>query len=620
MLETGGGSLECLAARRISSISQPVRFLSLFMYSFNRLHRFCIIFVATAILASAPGLFGQSVPAFTQVIVFGDSLSDDGNLGHRIQDQYFFTYPGGDFNYSDSRFTNSSDTDPGSALYAGTWHEQLARDFLGLSAATNSLDGGNDYAFGGATTEAETREVTVISNPDPFIGGDFTVTVDNLGRQVNDYLADKTFDPAALFVVWGGGNDLFDDDSSTNVIATAERVAGLVEQLARAGAVSILVPNVPPLGLVPNYKDDVAKATALNAASAQYRAELNTQLDAAVTTLAGENITITLYRLDVYGLFYRLAANPEDYGFVNISDSAQGQSVDPDAYLFWDDIHPTTAGHHQIAAAAFDLLNGTAQPPAQSLNLSTRLPVGTGDNVLIGGLIVTGTDSKQVIVRGIGPSLEINGVPLANTLADPVLELYQGDMLIMSNDNWKDTQQSEIEATTIPPTNDLESAIVATLAPGSYTVILRGQNGGTGTGLVEAYDLDAAAPSSLANISTRGFVQTGDDVLIAGFIVGNGGSNTVVVRAIGPSLAAAGVSNPLADPTLDLYDANGAVIRSDDNWRDTQEALIQSTGLAPTEDAESVIIRSLTPGSYTAIVRGKDGGTGVALVEVYNLQ
>jgi GDSL-like Lipase/Acylhydrolase len=281
----------------------------------------------------------------------------------------------------------------------------------------------------------------------------------------------------------------------------------LVEQLARAGAVYILVPNVPPLGLVPNYKDDVAKATALNAASAEYRQEINTQLDAALSTLAGE--AITFYRLDIYGLFYRLAANLEDYGFVNINDSAQGESVDPDEYLFWDDIHPATAGHYQIAAAAFGPLNGTAQPPAQSLSLSARLNVGIGDDVSIGGLIITGSEPKQVIVRGIGPSLAMNGVPLANPLADPTLELYLDGTLLLTNDNWKGSQQSEIEATGIAPTDDIESAIVATLAPGSYTVILRGQNSGTGIGLVEAYDLDATAQSSLANTSTRGLVETG---------------------------------------------------------------------------------------------------------------
>lgn len=576
--------------------------------------------VALALVLFTPQLFAQSPPAFSQIIVFGDSLSDDGNVRHVLEEQFGISYPGGAYNYSDGRFTNSSDTDPNSGTYSGTWHEQLARDFLGLSVATNSLDGGTDYAFGGATTESGTREVTVISNPDPFVGGEVTVTIDNLGKQVDDYLAGNTVDPAALYIVWGGGNDLFDDDSSDNVTATAERVAGLVEQLARAGAAYVLVPNVPPLGLVPNYKDDPERAAALNAASGDYRAELNGQLDSAISTLAGESISISLYRLDLYGLFYRLAANPEDYGFVNISDSAQGESVDPDEYLFWDDIHPTTAGHYQIAAAAFDLLSGTAELPAQSLNLSARLNIGTGENVLIGGLIVAGTDLKQVIVRGIGPSLAVNGTPVANTLADPTLELYQDGALLMSNNDWRDSQESDIEATGLAPSQDLESAIVTTLAPGSYTVVLRGQNSGTGIGLVEAYDLDPEAQSSLANTSTRGLVQTGDDVLIGGFIVGNGGSDTVVVRAIGPSLAETGVANPLADPMLDLYDANGTIIRSDDDWRESQESLLQSTGLAPTDDAESALIRSLAAGSYTAVVRGKDGGTGVALVEVYNLR
>ena len=187
--------------------------------------------------------------------------------------------------------------------------------------------------------------------------------------------------------------------------------------------------------------------------------------------------------------------------------------------------------------------------------------------MLIGGFIINGTESKQVIVRGIGPSLAVNGVPLVNRLADPAIDLYQGDTLIMTNNNWKDSQQTEIEATGIPPTDDLESAIIATLAPGSYTAVLRGNNGETGNGLFEVYDLDAAANSMLANVSARGLVQTGDDVLIAGFIIGSGESDTVVVRAIGPSLADTGIANPLQDPTLDLYDVNGVVIMSDDNWR-----------------------------------------------------
>ncbi|MGH8164691.1 MAG: SGNH/GDSL hydrolase family protein, partial [Rhodanobacteraceae bacterium] len=357
-----------------------------------------------ALCAFAPRGFTQTPPTFSQVVVFGDSLSDDGNIRHLLEDQYFISYPGGDYNYSDGRFTNSSDTDPSSDLYAGTWHEQLERDFLGLPVATNSLDGGTDYAFGGATTADGTSSRTVISNPTPFGGGQLSVDVDNMGKQVQDYFDDRTPDPAALYILWGGGNDLFDDHSASHVTETATNVAELVKTLARAGARSILVPNVPPLGVVPHYKDDPETAAALNAASATYRGELNTDLDAAVATLSGEGITITLYRLDVYGLFYRLAANPEDYGFTNISDSAQGQPVDPDQYLFWDDLHPTTAGHHQIAAAAFDLLSGTAPAPAQALNISSRLDVGTGEDVLIDGLIITGSGAKKVIVRGLGPS------------------------------------------------------------------------------------------------------------------------------------------------------------------------------------------------------------------------
>ncbi|HEY2799460.1 MAG TPA: SGNH/GDSL hydrolase family protein [Chthoniobacterales bacterium] len=574
-----------------------------------------------ALFALAPRGFGQTPPTFSQVVVFGDSLSDDGNLRHVLEDEYDLSYPGGDFNYSDGRFTNSSDTDPSSDLYAGTWHEQLERDFLGLPVATNSLDGGTDYAFGGATTANGTTSRTVISNPIPFGGGQFSVDVDNLGKQVQDYFDDRTPDPAALYILWGGGNDLFDDHSAAHVTVTATNVAELVKTLARAGARSILVPNVPPLGLVPHYKDDPDTAAALNAASANYRGELNTDLDAAIATLADEGITITLYRLDVYGLFYRLAANPEDYGFTNISDSAQDQSVDPDHYLFWDDLHPTTAGHHQIASAAFDLLSGTAPVPAQSVNISSRLDVGTGEDALIDGFIITGSQPKKVIIRGLGPSLEVGGMPLAGSLADPTLALYHDGTRIKSNDNWKDTQEAAIEATGIAPDNDLESAIVATLNPGEYTAILRGKHGSTGIGLVEAYDLDTSVPSVFANTSTRGFVRPGDDALIGGFIVGNGDKDTVVLRAIGPSLTnTGGVNNPLPDPTLDLYDANGNLIKSNDDWQDSQGALIQSTGLAPTNDAESAIIRSLDPGNYTAVVRGKNGASGVALVEVYNLQ
>ena len=264
--------------------------------------------------------------------------------------------------------------------------------------------------------------------------------------------------------------------------------------------------------------------------------------------------------------------------------------------------------------------SGTPQAtPSQLLNIATRMRVQTGDNVLIGGFIITGTDPKRVIIRGIGPSLSSL---FTGALADPTLELFQGSTSLAMNDNWRTDQEAEIVATGIPPTNDLESAIVRTLTPGSYTAILRGKNDTTGIGVVEAYDLDRAANSRLANIATRGFVETGDNVMIGGLIIGpaDGGSARVVVRAIGPSLGNVGISGALQDPTLDLVDSNGVIIRSNNNWRDSQEAEIIATGLAPTDDRESALVQIVAPGSYTAIVRGVGTLTGVALVEVYQLQ
>jgi hypothetical protein len=259
----------------------------------------------------------------------------------------------------------------------------------------------------------------------------------------------------------------------------------------------------------------------------------------------------------------------------------------------------------------------------QLLNISTRLKVLTDENVLIGGFIVTGNDDKKVLLRAIGSSLTAEGVQGA--LGDPVLELHKGRTVVAQNDNWKQTQQAEIEATTIPPKSELESAMVQTLAAHTtgYTAIVSGKGGATGIGLVEAYDLnEATADSQLANISTRGFVDTGENVLIGGVIVGGGASTStakVLVRAIGPSLTGAGVQGALADPVLELHNASGAIVASNDNWKTTQKSEIEATTIPPTNDAESAIVRTLAPGKYTAIVRGVNNTTGVALVEVYAL-
>jgi glucose/arabinose dehydrogenase len=260
----------------------------------------------------------------------------------------------------------------------------------------------------------------------------------------------------------------------------------------------------------------------------------------------------------------------------------------------------------------------------QSLNISVRSRVGTGADVLISGFINTGTAAKKVILRGLGPSLQQSGV--TDPLSDPVLELHSSDgSLITSNNNWKENtaqQQLDITNNQLAPSNDQESAIVATLQPGNYTAILRGQGNTTGIGLVEAYDVDRTSASRLGNISGRASVQAGNNVLIAGFIVGNNiGAAKVVVRGMGPSLAQAGVTNPLPDPTLELRDNNGALVIANDNWQDNsaQATQISANGLAPGNPAEAAVATSLVPGTYTAIVAGKNGGSGVGVVEVYNL-
>jgi uncharacterized delta-60 repeat protein len=253
-------------------------------------------------------------------------------------------------------------------------------------------------------------------------------------------------------------------------------------------------------------------------------------------------------------------------------------------------------------------------------NLSARAHVFTGERILIAGFIIQGSENKTLLIRGIGPSLSAFGVPSA--LADPTLSLLDHTgALIAANDNWKSTQQAQIQATGLAPPNDLDAAILVTLSPGAYTAFLQGKAMTTGIALAEVYDVDPNANAQPTNTSARAFVGTGNDVLIGGTIIGGdaGSLLRVLVRALGPSLASFGVATPLADPTLSLRDANGNVIANNDNWKDSQQADIAATGKAPPKDHESAILTLLAPGNYTAIVAGKNATTGVALIEFYNL-
>ena len=280
-------------------------------------------------------------------------------------------------------------------------------------------------------------------------------------------------------------------------------------------------------------------------------------------------------------------------------------------------------------------IGGVILPPRPQLrNISTRGVVMDGDKVLIGGFMLRGVDSKSVLIRGLGPSLSVNGVPLANRMANPTIKLMQGSTELAQNNDWRSDQQTEIAATGLPPEFDTEAALVRTLAPGDYSVILGGADNTTGLGLVEIYDLDYSRLAAFANISTRGLVEPGDHALIGGIIIqppANPPANLpqvmpstvrVIVRAIGPSMNVNGQPVPgrLADPTLDLYDANGSTVFSNDDWVNSlQMSEIIASGLAPTDPKESAIIGNFAPGSFTAVVRGAGGTSGIALVEAYEL-
>jgi len=313
-------------------------------------------------------------------------------------------------------------------------------------------------------------------------------------------------------------------------------------------------------------------------------------------------------------VLWKVYSGPAGVSFANASQPATTATISgPGAYTF---VLSADDGTHTVA---YDAVVVRVTGHNALANLSTRVQVGTASNVAIAGFIVTGNTAKQVVARGLGPSLAAVGVQGA--LSDPLLELYDASgNLLATNNDWQQTQAQALSDANLAPSNDLESAILATLAPGAYTAILRGNANATGIGLVEVYDLQPSATSKLGNLSTRGLVGSTQNVMIGGTIVTGPDPARVVFRALGPSLAAVGIQNPISDPQLDLFDANGVKISSNNNWKDSQQVAIAGAGLAPSSDLESAILTDLAPGNYTAVVNSANGASGIALVEAYHLQ
>jgi hypothetical protein len=313
-------------------------------------------------------------------------------------------------------------------------------------------------------------------------------------------------------------------------------------------------------------------------------------------------------------ILWKVYSGPAGVSFANANQASTTVTVNgPGTYTFM------LSADDGVHAIAYDAVVVRITGHDALANLSTRVQVGTGNNVAIAGFIIIGDAAKQVVVRGLGPSLATAGVEGA--LSDPVLELYDASgSLLLGNNDWEDAQAQVLRDTNIAPTNNLESAILTTFAPGAYTAVLRGNGNATGIGLVEVYDLQQSAASKLGNLSTRGTAGAGQNVMIGGTIVTGSDSARVVFRALGPSLGALGIQNPISDPQLELFDGNGARIATNNNWKDSQQAAIAAAGLAPGNDLESAVLADLSPGNYTAVVSGVNGAIGIALVEAYHLQ
>lgn len=348
------------------------------------------LWLALVLLLAGRFAFAQ---AYSSIVVIGDSLSDTGNVASLTNAKYGFSaqVPGPLTGYTNGRFTDGTDTLPPARNYTGVWIEQLAAQLTTRPAVTASLAGGRNYAYGFATTNTGTSLLAY--GP----GNAFSVNVNNMGQQLSDYLASApTINSSTLFVVWGGANDLLNATSSADIVNAATREAGIVQALVAAGATDILVPNLPPLGLIPRLNGSPTTSASATAAAQGFNQALSVALAQVQLQAITNGKTLRLYQLDVYTLFNTVVGPPVGYGFANVKASSQGNAiVNPDTYLFWDDLHPTTYGHSLIAGAALRLL-----APAP---VSTTVSLGTSASTINLGSSVTLTATVTAVTGSATP-------------------------------------------------------------------------------------------------------------------------------------------------------------------------------------------------------------------------